>query len=154
MELFDLLRPEAVKVVFSVSSKKRLIQSIGELASVAYGLELKEVTNVLIERENLGPTGVGSGVALPHARLDALDRVVGAFVLLEQPIDFGSFDNQPVDLIFSLFAPKNAGVEHLKSLALVSRTLRKKNFCAKLRSNRDSSTLYTILTADQNEAVA
>ena len=154
MELFDLLRPEAVKVVFSVSSKKRLIQSIGELASVAYGLELKEVTNVLIERENLGPTGVGSGVALPHARLDALDRVVGAFVLLEQPIDFGSFDNQPVDLIFSLFAPKNAGVEHLKSLALVSRTLRKKNFCAKLRSNRDSPTLYTILTADQNEAVA
>ena len=154
MELFDLLKPEAVKVVFSVSSKKRLIQSVGELVSEAYGLELKEVTNVLTERENLGATGVGSGVALPHARLDCLEEVVGAFVLLEKPIDFGSFDNQPVDLIFALFAPQNAGVEHLKSLALVSRTLRKKSFCAKLRSNKDSSTLFAILTSDQSEAVA
>ena len=99
-----------------------------------------------MERESLGPTGVGHGVALPHARLEGVESVVGVFMLLEKPIDFDAIDRQPVDVIFALFAPEDAGVEHLKALALVSRTLRDQNFCAKLRANPDPSTLHTIIT--------
>ena len=101
----------------------------------------------------MGPTGVGHGVALPHARISSMENVVGTFILLENPVDFGAVDHLPVDLVF-LFAPTNAGVEHLKALALVSRTLRDSSFCAKLRYNRDPATLYAILTASQDTAVA
>ena len=93
--------------------------------------------------------GVGNGVALPHARLDGLEHVVGALVLLEKPVDFSAVDRQPVDLVFALFAPRDAGVEHLKALALVSRTLRDPSVCAKLRANTDPMTLYTIVTEAQ-----
>ena len=108
----------------------------------------------MIEREALGPTGVGGGIALPHARLENLDHVVGAFVLLENPVEFDAIDKQPVDVVFSLFAPKAAGVEHLKALALVSRTLREQSIVAKLRSNPDAATLYTILTEPSNVQAA
>ena len=100
----------------------------------------------LLERESLGPTGVGHGVALPHARLKTLEACAGVFLLLEKPVDFDSVDRQPVDLIFGLFAPEDAGVEHLKALALVSRTLRENAICTKLRANADASKIYTILT--------
>ena len=151
MELSRILKPEAVKVVSSASSKKRLLQSLGDLAFSAYGLNAPATVEALMERESLGPTGVGHGVALPHARMPGLDSVVGAFLLLEKPVDFDSVDRQPVDIVFALFAPENAGVEHLKALALVSRTLREASLCQKLRSNRDPATLYTILT--ENPAV-
>ncbi len=146
MKLAKLLGPNAVKVLSSTSSKKRLLADIGELAETIYGLEAQRVIEALLAREALGPTGVGHGVALPHARIDGLDEVVGLFVLLEKPVDFGSVDRQPVDIAFSLFAPETAGVEHLKALALVSRTLRDPSVCAKLRANPNSGTLYTILT--------
>jgi len=154
MDLYSLLTPDAVKVVSKVSSKKRLLQVIGEVAESAYGLDMGETVKALSERENLGPTGVGHGVALPHARISSMDQIVGTFLLLEKPVDFGSVDNQPVDLIFSLFAPVNTGVDHLKALALVARTLRDGNLCSKLRSNHDTTTLYAILTAYQKQAVA
>jgi PTS system nitrogen regulatory IIA component len=146
MDFITLLQPEAVKVSASVSSKKRLFQDLGELASSAYGLDGGMVTEALRAREALGPTGVGHGVALPHARLSELDRVMGAFILLEKPIDFDAVDREPVDIAFALFAPEDAGVEHLKALALVSRTLRENSVCAKLRANHDAATLYTILS--------
>lgn len=146
MKFIDLLKPGAVKVVSAVSSKKRLMHDIAELAESAYGLSSGATVEALMERESLGPTGVGHGVALPHARLQGLEEVIGAFILLETPIDFEAVDRQPVDIIFALFAPEDAGVEHLKALALVSRTLRNQDLCAKLRSNRDAATLYTILT--------
>ncbi|MCE8471655.1 PTS sugar transporter subunit IIA, partial [Rhodovulum sulfidophilum] len=92
------------------------------------------------------PTGVGQGVALPHARLSGIDRVRGAFIRLEKAIDFGAVDRQPVDLIFALFAPQDSGVDHLKALALVSRTLRDNTICAKLRANTDPATLHAVLT--------
>jgi PTS system nitrogen regulatory IIA component len=107
-----------------------------------------------MERETLGPTGVGNGVALPHARLPGVESVVGAFILLEKPIDFNSIDRQPVDLAFALFAPEDAGVEHLKALALVSRTLRDAAVCAKLRANPDAATIYAILTEAQSVQAA
>ncbi len=149
MQLSTILRPEAVKVLSTVSSKKRLFQDIGDLASYVYDLQTNATVDALLERESLGPTGVGHGVALPHARIEGVDRVVGVFVMLEKPIDFGAVDRQPVDIAFSLFAPEEAGVEHLKALALVSRTLREPSICTKLRANPDPATLYAILTETQ-----
>lgn len=149
MEIPGILKPEAVKVFSAASSKKRLFQEIGELANGVYNLATQTTVDALLERESLGPTGVGHGVALPHARLSQLDKVIGIFVMLEKPIDFGAVDRQPVDIAFALFAPEQAGVEHLKALALVSRTLREPSLCSKLRANLDASTLYAILTEAQ-----
>lgn len=146
MELSSILKPEAVKVFSAASSKKRLFQEIGDVAHSAYDLVAPATVEALMERESLGPTGVGHGVALPHARLSGLDTVVGIFIMLEKPIDFGAIDRQPVDIAFALFAPEEAGVEHLKALALVSRTLREPSLCSKLRANLDPTTLYAILT--------
>ncbi len=149
MEFVELLKPEAVKVITGATSKKRLLQDIGDLVEGAYALDASAVVDALLEREALGPTGVGHGVALPHARLEGLEQVVGAFVLLDKPIDFSSPDRQPVDLAFALFAPADAGVEHLKALALVSRTLRDSGICNKLRANPDAGTLHTILVEER-----
>ena len=146
MDFSSLLKPEAIRVFSSVSSKKRLMHDLAGVAELCYNTNYTNAVEALLEREALGPTGVGGGVALPHARLDELDRVVGAFVLLENPIEFEAIDKQPVDIIFSLFAPKSAGVEHLKALALVSRTLREQSIVSKLRSNPNPTTLHTILT--------
>ena len=146
MDFSSLLKPEAIRVFSSVSSKKRLMHDLAGVAELCYNTNYTHAVEALLERETLGPTGVGGGVALPHARLEELDRVVGAFVLLENPIEFEAIDKQPVDIIFSLFAPKSAGVEHLKALALVSRTLREQSIVSKLRSNPDPTTLHTILT--------
>lgn len=154
MELSKILAPQAVKVVASTSSKKRLLHDLSDLAFAAYGLPAGETVEALMERETLGPTGVGNGVALPHARLPGVESVVGAFILLEKPIDFNSIDRQPVDLAFALFAPEDAGVEHLKALALVSRTLRDAAVCAKLRANPDAATIYAILTEAQSVQAA
>jgi PTS system nitrogen regulatory IIA component len=154
MQVSAILKPEAVKVLSAASSKKRLFQDIGDLAHAVYGLEPAATVEALLEREGLGPTGVGHGVALPHARLPGLEAVVGAFVLLEKPIDFGAVDRQPVDLAFALFAPEEAGVEHLKALALVSRTLRDSAVCAKLRANPEPPTLFAILTEPQPQQAA
>lgn len=154
MELSSILKPEAVRVLSAASSKKRLFQEIGDVAASTLGLNAQAIVENLLERESLGPTGVGHGVALPHARLPELDVVAGVFVLLEKPIDFGSVDRQPVDLAFSLFAPEEAGVEHLKALALVSRTLREPTVCAKLRANPDPVKLYAILTEAQSMQAA
>lgn len=146
MELSQLLKPNAVKAFGHVTSKKRLFQDLGEIAQAVYELDATSTVDALQERESLGPTGVGHGVALPHARLHGLDRVVGIFVRLEKPMDFDAVDRQPVDLVFALFAPKNSGVDHLKALALVSRTMRDASVCAKLRANTDPATLHAVLT--------
>ena len=130
----------------SASSKKRLMQDIGDLVSGAYGMDAGRVVEALIARESLGPTGVGHGVALPHARLDGLDRVHGLFIRIEKSLDFDSVDRQPVDLVFALLAPLDAGVDHLKALAMVSRTMRDGDLCTKLRANADNATLHTLLT--------
>ena len=154
MEFSNLLKPEAIRIFSSVSSKKRLLHDIAGIAEACYQTDYSQTVEALVERESLGPTGVGGGIALPHARLEQLDKVVGAFVLLENPVEFDAIDKQPVDIVFGLFAPKSAGVEHLKALALVSRTLREQSIVAKLRSNPKSSTLYTILTEPANVQAA
>jgi PTS system nitrogen regulatory IIA component len=146
MELSDILIAPAVKVVSTLSSKKRLFQYLGDVAMDSYGIDGGEAFSALQQREALGPTGVGRGVALPHARLVGLDKVVGCFLRVEKPFDFDAIDKQPVDLVFALFAPEAAGVAHLKALALVSRTMRDAGTCAKLRSNGDATTLHALLT--------
>ncbi|MFV0513545.1 MAG: PTS sugar transporter subunit IIA [Jhaorihella sp.] len=154
MQLSSILKPEAVKVFAAASSKKRLFREIGEVAQSAYALDPQATVDALMERESLGPTGVGHGVALPHAHLSELDRVVGVFVMLEKPIDFGAVDRQPVDIAFSLLAPEDAGVEHLKALALVSRTLRDVSLCSKLRANPDPTKLFALLSQAQSVQAA
>jgi PTS system nitrogen regulatory IIA component len=154
MRLGDILKPDAVKVLGATSSKKRLFQDLGDLAQSVYGYPSFQTVEALMERELLGPTGVGHGVALPHARLADARQISGMFIRLEKPLEFESADRQPVDLVFALIAPQSAGVEHLKALALVSRTLRDVNLRGKLRANSDPLTLYTILTEAQASQAA
>jgi PTS system nitrogen regulatory IIA component len=118
------------------------------------GIPSARAVEALVERESLGPTGVGHGVALPHARLAEIDRVQGVFLRLEKPVDFGSVDRKPVDLVFALFAPEDAGVEHLKALAVVSRTLKDQAMRTKLRANNEAVTLHAVLTEDQANQAA
>ena len=146
MFLTDILRPHAVKSVGKSVGKKRVLQEMSQLAASVYNIDENAAFDALQERESLGPTGVGAGVAIPHARVDGLDRVVGVFYRMEKPIEYDSVDRQPVDLIFALFAPIDSGVDHLKALALVSRSLRDASVRSKLRSNNDESTLFAILT--------
>lgn len=146
MELAELLKQEAVRVVSTFTSKKRLLQEVADIAAASWGVNPSDAVNALLERENLGPTGVGHGVALPHARLQGLDRVVGVFLRVERGTNFDAVDRQPVDLVFGLFAPEEAGVEHLKALALVSRTMRDATLCSKLRANTETAALHAMLT--------
>ncbi|MEM9433463.1 MAG: PTS sugar transporter subunit IIA [Pseudomonadota bacterium] len=154
MQISGLLKPEAIRNVSSISSKKRLFQEIGEIASNVYGLSPTETFGALQDRESLGPTGVGRGVALPHARLDSVSQVHSVFIRLEKPVEFESADRLPVDLFFALFAPSDSGVEHLKALALVSRTMRDRAVCEKLRANDNVSALYAILTEGPSSQAA
>lgn len=154
MRIGDILSPAAVRSQAQVSSKKRLFQDLAEMAAQAYGLDAARTLDALQERESLGATGVGQGVALPHARIPGLDRVTGLFLRLEKPMDFDAVDRQPVDLIFTLLAPDSPGVEHLKALALVSRTLRDSDMRAKLRANDDPVALHAVLAAGQDTPAA
>ncbi len=154
MDLSKILRPEAVKVISEASSKKRLFQRLGEIAESAYSLDGSQAAEALMERESLGPTGVGHGIALPHARLDNAGSVSAVFFKLERPLEFDSVDRQPVDLVFALFAPEDSGVEHLKALALISRTMRNPSLCSKLRANDNPMTLHTVLTEDGSPQAA
>lgn len=154
MELSEIIGVEAVRAPLKATSKKRLLQDIAEMTESVYRLPADKVYKALMERETLGPTGVGRGVAIPHARLPGMSEVVGLFARLEKPVDFESIDRQPVDLVFALFAPEAAGAEHLKALARVSRTLRNELVCAKLRSTFDASAIYAILTDGKHEGQA
>lgn len=154
MELIEILSADAVISQFNASSKKRLLQEIAQVAESVYELPSKEIFLALQERELLGPTGMGHGVAIPHARLRGITAVKGVFFHLEKPVNYESVDNQPVDLVFALFAPEGAGSSHLKALARVSRMLRDTAVCAKLRSSEDPNALFAILTADQTSKAA
>jgi nitrogen PTS system EIIA component len=130
MELSEILGVEAVRAPLKATSKKRLLQELADFAGETYGVPSETVYKALLDREALGPTGVGRGVAIPHARFSGVDRVLGLFVRLEKPVDFEAIDRQPVDLVFTLLAPESAGADHLKALARVSRTLRSETVCA------------------------
>ena len=144
--LRDILAPGAVMSALSVPNKKSLFQQLGQLAARQCNVDPKLVVERLGERERLGSTGFGGGIAIPHGKIDGLDRVVGIFARLSVPIDFAAIDDLPVDLVFLLLSPPNSGVAHLKALARVSRKLRDKQFVAKLRGAGSPDALYALLT--------
>jgi len=154
MDVSEILPAEAVYAPVRVQSKKRLFQEIAQIAGSRFGLDEATVCSVLQERESLGPTGVGRGVALPHGRVEGIGAVRGIFLRLESPIDFDAVDRKPVDLVFALLAPSDAGAEHLKALARVSRLLRDDSVCTKIRSTTDSQAIYSILTAEEASKAA
>ncbi len=146
MNLSDLLQPDAVLPSLHAQSKKQVLQEVSATAARLTGLSEREVFDTLLQRERLGSTGVGQGVAIPHGKLRALDRLVGVFARLARPVDFDSLDDQPVDLVFVLLAPESAGADHLKALARIARVLRDPAMAQKLRTAQDASGLYAVLT--------
>jgi PTS system nitrogen regulatory IIA component len=146
MEITDLITPAAVIPNLRATSKKQALQDLAKKAAEITGLHERAIFDVLLERERLGTTGVGNGIAIPHGKLPSMDKLYGLFARLEKPIAFESIDEQPVDLIFLLLAPESAGADHLKALARVSRLLRDKGVCEKLRGTDNADALYSLLT--------
>jgi len=142
MNLAKLLKLEAVKVLSSTTSKKRLLTELGELAHSAHGLNAQSVVEALLAREGLGPTGVGHGVALPHARIDDIDEVTGLFVLLEKPVDFGAVDRQPVDIAFALFAPEMQASSTSSTRTRIAHPARHGRLCQTARQPKSGHPLY------------
>jgi len=146
MEIFDLLTPEGVISNLRVTGKKQALQELARRAAQLTSLPERRIFDVLLERERLGSTGIGQGIAIPHGKLAELERLWGVFARLERPIDFTSVDDKPVDLVFLLLAPEAAGADHLKALARVSRLLRDRTVCEKLRGTDNPDALYALLT--------
>jgi PTS system nitrogen regulatory IIA component len=146
MDLSDLVKPDAVLPSLKANSKKQALQALAEKAAEITGVDEREVFETLVQREKLGSTGVGGGIAIPHGKLARLDRIFGLFARLPKPIDFEALDDQPVDLVFLLLAPEAAGADHLKALARIARLFREPGVAGKLRASTDRSALYTVLT--------
>ncbi len=148
-EISSLLVPGSVAAGANITTSKALFQHLGQAAEREYRLSATEVVDRLTERERLGSTGFGGGVAIPHGKIDGLDRVVGLFVQLAQPVDVKAIDDLPVDLVFCLLSPPDAGSEHLKALAQVSRWLRDRAFVAKLRGAGSADAIFALFAASE-----
>ncbi len=146
MDIVELIQPKGVVAKLRVTSKKQALQELAKRAAELTEQPERAIFEVLVERERLGTTGVGNGIAIPHGKLPGLDRLHGLFARLEKPIDFDAIDEQPVDLICLLLAPETAGADHLKALARVSRLLRDPAICEKLRGTDKSDAIYALLT--------
>ncbi|MFC7054329.1 PTS IIA-like nitrogen regulatory protein PtsN [Hansschlegelia quercus] len=146
MPLSDLIAPNAVMPALKANSKKQVLQELAAKAAELTGLPEREVFDTLLQRERLGSTGVGAGIAIPHGKLPKFDRLFGLFARLERPIDYDALDGEPVDLAFLLLAPETAGADHLKALARVARVLRDPITAQKLRASRDAGALHALLT--------
>jgi len=153
MEIADLLTPRGVLAQLRVSNKKGALQEIARRAAAMTGIAERHIYDVLAERERLGTTGIGRGIAVPHGKLAGLPRLYGVFARLDRPIPFEAIDDQPVDLVFALLAPAETGAEHLRALARVSRLLRDSTICQKLRGTDNADALYALLT-DRSESHA
>lgn len=146
MPLSPLLADDAcVFADVKLNSKKGLLQFIASMAKEHYNLDMDAVFSTLLEREKLGTTGIGKGIAIPHGRIDAIDSIHGLFIRLARPINFDSVDEAPVDLVFALLAPAESGADHLKALSRISRALRNSETVDKLRTAKDKAALYLIL---------
>jgi len=146
MEVTDLLDPSGVISNFRVTSKRQALQELARRAAALTGEDEHKIFESLWEREQLGSTGIGNGTAVPHGRIPGFKRVLTMFARLEKPIDFDAIDNQPVDLIFLLLTPADAGADHLKALARISRLLRNRAMCAKLRGTDSADAIFALLT--------
>lgn len=148
MHLADLISPEAVIPSLRAKTKKQLLQELSARAARLTGLQERYVFDTLLQRERLGSTGLGEGIAIPHGKFAGLKRIVGIFARLAEPVDFEAVDGEPVDIVFLLLAPEAAGADHLKALARISRLLREGHAVDKLRASKDASALYAVLTAE------
>jgi PTS system nitrogen regulatory IIA component len=146
MPLSEILAPEAVIGSLRVNTKKQALQELSERAAKVSGLGAREIFDALLQRERLGSTGVGDGIAIPHGKMAKCGRIFGIFARLERPIDFEARVGRPGDRLVLLIAPENAGADHLKALALIARALRDPARAAKLRKTRDPSALFSVLT--------
>ena len=145
MTLTDLVAPNAILPALKVNTKKQVIQELAARAAELTGQNERAILEILTQREKLGSTAVGNGVAIPHGKLPKLGRLFGLFARLERPVDFEALDGQPVDLVFLLLAPESAGADHLKALARVARMLRDAETARKLRESRDADAVYAML---------
>jgi PTS system nitrogen regulatory IIA component len=145
-DMTDLIAPDRVLVQLRAGSKRQLLQELADAAAARTGLDGKAILEALTQREKLGTTGVGDGIAIPHAKVEGLPRLLGFFARLARPVEFDALDDKPVDLIFLLLAPENAGAEHLKALARIARILRDPALCAQLRQATDARLAYALLT--------
>lgn len=154
MTLAELIAPNAVIAALKANSKKQALQLLAQKAADVTGLKEGVILEGLLERERLGSTGVGNGIAIPHAKLTGIDRLYGVFARLDHAVDFDSIDDHPVDLVCLLIAPEGAGADHLKALARVSRLLRDKGTCEKLRGATDADALYALLLDSERSRAA
>ena len=154
MELTDLLKPESVIANLKATSKKQALQELSKRIAEIIDQDERDIFGILLEREKLGTTGVGDGIAIPHGKLKSLEKLHGFFARLERPVDFDSIDERPVDLIFLLLAPESAGADHLKALARVSRLLRDKDNCEKLRGSDNPEAIYALLIEQEANRAA
>ncbi len=154
MELTDLLKPESVIANLKATSKKQALQELSKRIAKIIDQDERDIFEILLKREKLGTTGVGDGIAIPHGKLKSLEKLHGFFARLERPVDFDSIDERPVDLIFLLLAPESAGADHLKALARVSRLLRDKDNCEKLRGSDNPEAIYALLIEQEANRAA
>ena len=148
MALADLLQQDAVVPALRVNSKKQLLQELAAKAAKLTGIPEREIFDVILQRERLGSTGVGNGIAIPHGKIVGVKHITGVFARLEAPVDFDALDDQPVDLVFLLLAPEGAGADHLKALSRIARVLRDQDLVAKLRATDSAGAIYTFLNED------
>lgn len=146
MDLSDLIGVSAVMPALKANSKKQLLQLLAEKGAAVTGLPEREVFDTILQRERLGSTGVGNGIAIPHGKLPGIDRITGIFARLETPVDFEALDDQPVDLVFLLLAPEGAGADHLKALSRIARVLRDQDTVTKIRGTKDAQAIHTFLS--------
>lgn len=154
MDIGELLVEDGIVLRSGASSKRQALQVVAEAAASAMGLDAARVMDALLEREALGSTGLGSGVAVPHARIEGLQRVFGVFVRLDTPVAYGSVDDRPVDLMFALFAPPRDGAEHLRALAAVSRAVRSPELRESLRQARTVDAARALFVTDRAATAA
>lgn len=154
MALADLLQQDAIIPALKVNSKKQLLQELAAKAARITGVSEREVFDVILQREKLGSTGVGHGIAIPHGKLNSIHQITGVFARLETPVDFEALDDQPVDLAFLLLAPEGAGADHLKALSRIARVLRDSDMVARLRGTDSATAIYAFLSDDQTSNAA
>ncbi|MCZ4090549.1 MULTISPECIES: PTS IIA-like nitrogen regulatory protein PtsN [Sinorhizobium] len=154
MALAGLLHQNAIIPAMRANSKKQLLQELAAKASKLTGLPERDIFDVILQRERLGSTGVGNGIAIPHGKLNNLSSIIGIFARLDTPVDFEALDDQPVDLVFLLLAPEGAGADHLKALSRIARVLRDHDMVAKIRASDSASAIYTLLNDDTTSHAA
>lgn len=154
MDLVEMTPPEAVFVAVKATSKKQLLQELSHRMAPIAGVDARTLLGALLDRERLGTTGAGRGVAIPHCRLPAVPKIIGGLARLDAPVDFEAIDGEPVDLVYVIIAPASEGAEHLKALARVSRVFRNDETLVKLRGAKNAAALYALLASDEKSRAA